>query len=67
MSRDMKSSEVAAFAGKFGYKPTKVAVAIDALAVFVHKDNPVKGLSLSQVDGIFFDPQVRRPGHRHLG
>ncbi|MGI9109760.1 MAG: PstS family phosphate ABC transporter substrate-binding protein, partial [Opitutales bacterium] len=53
MSREMKSSEVASFAGKFGYKPTKVAVAIDALAVFVHKDNPVKGLSLSQVDGIF--------------
>ena len=45
MSREMKSSEVAAFAGKFGHKPTKVAVAIDALAVFVHKDNPVKGLS----------------------
>jgi len=53
MSREMKSSEVAAFAGKFGHKPTKVAVAIDALAVFVHKDNPVKGLSLAQVDGIF--------------
>jgi len=53
MSREMKSSEVAAFAGKFGHKPTKVPVAIDALAVFVHKDNPVKGLSLAQVDGIF--------------
>ena len=53
MSREMKSSEVAAIAGKFGHKPTKVAVAIDALAVFVHKDNPVKGLSLAQVDGIF--------------
>jgi phosphate transport system substrate-binding protein len=53
MSREMKSSEVAGFAGKFGYKPTKVPVAIDALAVFVHKDNPLKGLSLSQVDGIF--------------
>ncbi len=53
MSREMKSSEVASFAGKFGYKPTKVPVAIDALAVFVHKDNPIKGLSLSQVDGIF--------------
>ncbi len=59
MSREMKSSEVAAFAGKFGHKPSKVAVAIDALAVFVHKDNPVKGLSLSQVDGIFSSTRKR--------
>jgi len=28
-------------------------VSIDALAVFVHKDNPIKGLSLEQIDGIF--------------
>ena len=53
MSREMKSSEVAGFAGKFGYKPSKIAVAIDALAVFVHKDNPIKGLSMTQVDSIF--------------
>jgi len=59
MSREMKSSEVAAFAGKFGYKPTKIAVAIDALAVFVHKDNPVKGLSLTHVDGIFSSTRKR--------
>lgn len=53
MSREMKSSEVAAFSGKFGYKPSKIAVAIDALAVFVHKDNSLNGLSLTQVDSIF--------------
>ena len=59
MSREMKSSEVAAFAGKFGHKPTKVAVAIDALAVFVHKDNPLKGISLTQVDSIFSSTRKR--------
>ena len=59
MSREMKSSEVAGFAGKFGHKPTKVAVAIDALAVFVHKDNPIKGLTLTQVDGIFSSTRKR--------
>jgi phosphate transport system substrate-binding protein len=59
MSREMKSSEVAAFAGKFGYKPSKVAVAIDALAVFVHKDNPIKGLSMTQVDSIFSSTRKR--------
>lgn len=53
MSRDMKSSEIDAFEAKFGYKPTPIRVAIDALAVFVHKDNPIKGLSLDQVDSIY--------------
>ena len=53
MSRQMKDKEVAAFEKKYGYKPTAIPVAIDALAVFVHKDNPIKGLSLPQVDAIF--------------
>lgn len=53
MSREMKGEEIAAFESKYGYKPTAVAVAIDALAVYVNKDNPVKGLNLPQVDAIF--------------
>lgn len=53
MSRKMKDKELAGFEARYGYKPTAVAVAIDALAVFVHKDNPVAGLSLQDVDGIF--------------
>lgn len=53
MSRKMKPNEVEAFEKHFGYKPTAIRVAIDALAVFVHKDNPIKGLSVEQVDGIF--------------
>ncbi|WP_293266890.1 phosphate ABC transporter substrate-binding protein PstS family protein [Neptunomonas sp.] len=53
MSRKMKDKEIEAFEKKYGYKPTPVAVAIDALAVFTHKDNPVKGLSIPQVDAIF--------------
>jgi phosphate transport system substrate-binding protein len=53
MSREMKSEEVQAFEAKFGYKPTAVPVAIDVLAVYVNKDNPIKGLSLQQVDAIF--------------
>lgn len=53
MSRNMKSEEIQAFEKKYGYKPTAVPVAVDALAVFVHKDNPVKGLSLPLVDAIF--------------
>ncbi|WP_395504365.1 PstS family phosphate ABC transporter substrate-binding protein [Ectopseudomonas hydrolytica] len=53
MSRPMKDSEIQAFEEKYGYKPTAVPVAIDALAVFVHKDNPIKSLSIEQVDAIF--------------
>ena len=53
MSREMKSKEIEAFEAKYGYKPTAIAVAIDALAVYVHKDSPIKGLTMSQVDAIF--------------
>jgi phosphate transport system substrate-binding protein len=53
MSRLMKDKEVEEFEKKFGYKPTPIAVAIDALAVFVHKDNPVKGLTIPEIDAIF--------------
>jgi len=53
MSRPMKSSEIDEFEKKFGYKPIEVKVAVDALAVFAHKDNPIAGLTLKQVDGIF--------------
>ncbi len=53
MSRPMKDGELAAFEKRYGYKPTAVPAAVDVLAVFVHKDNPLEGLSLSQLDAIF--------------
>ncbi|BCN92843.1 phosphate-binding protein PstS [Thiomicrorhabdus immobilis] len=53
MSRKMKSKEIAMFESKHGYKPTAIGVAIDALAVYVNKDNPINGLSIPQVDAIF--------------
>lgn len=53
MSRKMKDKERDAFEKKYGYKPTAIPVAIDALAVYVNKDNPIKGLSIPQVDAIF--------------
>lgn len=53
MSREMKQEELDAFEKKFGYKPTEIKVAVDALAVFVHKDNPVKGMTLAQIDAMF--------------
>ena len=53
MSRPMKSGEIDDFEKKYGYKPTALRVAVDSLAVFVNKDNPIKCLSLTQVDAIF--------------
>ena len=59
MSRAMKDKEVDAFEKKFGYKPTQTRTSMDALAVFVHRDNPISGLSLSQVDSIFSSTRKR--------
>jgi phosphate transport system substrate-binding protein len=53
MSRRMKDQEQAEFEKKYGYKATGIATAIDMLAVYVHKDNPLKSLTLQQVDAIF--------------
>lgn len=53
MSRPMKKDEEDAFVSKYGYKVTSIGVALDSLAVFVNKDNPIKSLSLPQVDAIF--------------
>jgi phosphate transport system substrate-binding protein len=53
MSRKMKPEEEDAFEKKHGFKPTRISVALDCLAVYVHKDNPIKGLTLEQLDGIF--------------
>jgi phosphate transport system substrate-binding protein len=59
MSRPMKQEELDAFEKKYGYKPTEIKVSVDALAVFTHKDNPIKGLTLAQVDAIFSTTRKR--------
>lgn len=64
MSREMKSEEVDQFQKKYGYKPIKVAVAIDTLGVFVHKNNKLKSLTLTEVDGIF--SKTRKSGAKEL-
>ncbi|MFP4161123.1 MAG: PstS family phosphate ABC transporter substrate-binding protein [Ectothiorhodospira sp.] len=61
MSREMKSSEVQGYEEAHGYPPTPVAVAVDLLAVYVNKDNPIKGMSIPQVDAVF--SSTRRCGH----
>jgi phosphate transport system substrate-binding protein len=61
MSRSMKSKEIDEFEKRFGYKPVQLRTSIDMLAVYVHKDNPIKGLTLQQVDAIF--SETRKGGY----
>ncbi|HET6279001.1 MAG TPA: phosphate ABC transporter substrate-binding protein PstS family protein [Candidatus Polarisedimenticolia bacterium] len=61
MSRAMKGTETDEFEKKYGYKPTPIRVAVDALAVFVNKDNPIKCMTLAQVDAVF--SKSRRAGY----
>jgi len=61
MSRMMKSEEVEAFEAKHGYKPTAIPVAVDALAIFVNKDNQLTSISIPQVDAIY--SATRACGH----
>ncbi len=53
MSRKMKNKEIEAFENRHGYKPTAIPVAIDALAIYVHKDNPLTGMNIPEVDAVF--------------
>jgi phosphate transport system substrate-binding protein len=61
MSRMMKDKEAEGFEKRYGYKATPIRVAIDALAVYVHKDNPVKGMTIPEVDAVF--SATRKCGH----
>jgi len=53
MSRTFTSAESDNFEQRFGYEPTQLRTAIDAMAVYVSKDNPIEGLTLDQVQRIF--------------
>lgn len=67
MSRGLKSSEVAAFQRRYGYEPTMLLVAVDAIAIFVDRKNPLDALSQQQVDAIFSATQFcgsRQPINR---
>jgi phosphate transport system substrate-binding protein len=62
MSRPMRGTEIDQFEKRFGYKPTPIRTSVDALAVFVNKDNPIKCLPMGQIDAIF--SKSRRFGYK---
>jgi phosphate transport system substrate-binding protein len=53
MSRAMRSTEIDQFEQRYGYKPTELRTSYDALAVYVHRDNPIQKLTLAQVEAVF--------------
>jgi len=63
MSRPLPTEEIARFESKFGYAPSQIIVAQDALAVYVNKNNPLTGLTLSQLDALY-SRDDKRSGQR---
>jgi phosphate transport system substrate-binding protein len=52
-SRKIKAAEIANCMKAFNARPTEYQVAIDGLSVYVNNDNPLKELSLDQLQQIF--------------
>ncbi len=52
-SRKIKAKEIEGCIKAFGKRPTEYKVALDGLSVYVNADNPVKELTIEQLEGIF--------------
>jgi phosphate transport system substrate-binding protein len=52
-SRKIRPKEIEGCIKAFGRRPTEYKVALDGLSVYVHASNPVKELSLEQLERIF--------------
>jgi phosphate transport system substrate-binding protein len=52
-SRPLTPEERARFQSRYGYEVMEVPIAEDAVAIYVHKTNPVRQLTLEQVDAVF--------------
>lgn len=78
MGREIWPPEIAAFKEVFGYPPTGVDVVTGsfdvrnrdyALVVFVHRGNPIQGLTLEQLRSIFAvpeSPRAHESSHAHM-
>src|SRR5262245_49018203 len=64
MVREMKQKEIEDFKAKYGYAPTSLRCSFDMMSVYVHKDNPIKGLTLAKLDAIY--SKTRKAGHKEV-
>ena len=53
MSRELNERELASFRERWGYEPLRLTVALDAVAVYVNKSNPLRALDLRQLDATY--------------
>lgn len=53
MTRRMSEEEVRALRERHGQPPAEFRVALDAVAVYVHRDNPLRGITVPQLDAVF--------------
>jgi phosphate transport system substrate-binding protein len=60
----MRATEIDQFESKFGYKPTEIRTAYDALAIYVNKDNPLEKITMAQADAVF--SKTRRRGGKNV-
>ena len=60
-SRQLTEDELSGFESNHGHRPLEVPIAMDAVAIYVHRDNPVQELAMEQVDAIF--SKDRKRGH----
>jgi phosphate transport system substrate-binding protein len=52
-SRRLTEEEFKDFRSRYGYDVTEIPIAMDAVAIYVNRENPIHGLTLEQVDAIF--------------
>ena len=57
ISRPITEQEREIYQAHYGYQPIEIKVAIDALAIYVNKDNPLQQLSMAQLRSIFIQHQ----------
>jgi phosphate transport system substrate-binding protein len=53
MSRPMNAEEQKAFRTVHDVEPTGISIALDALTIYVNRDNPLVQITLSQLDDVF--------------
>jgi phosphate transport system substrate-binding protein len=61
-SRPLTDQEVKGFVSHHGYEPIGIPIAMDAVAMYVHNDNPIRSLTLEQVDALFSSSLKRATG-----
>lgn len=68
VSRELRPDDISQFKNKFGYDPLSVPIsggsyrhfgALDSVAFFVNKDNPIEKLSFKQIDAMYSKTRFR--------